>query len=64
MTNNVRLPLGDISMINKVEKDYSLITSIFGKAGGRSHNFVGAVKLPPATGWTPPYPTSDIADVF
>ena len=45
MKNNVTLPIGSISIVDKVEKDYGLISSIFGKAGGRSRNFVGIIKL-------------------
>ena len=45
MTNNVTLPLGSISLIDKAEKNYGLISGIIGKAGGRSRNFVGTVKL-------------------
>ena len=31
--------------MDKIDREYGLISSIFGKAGGRSRNFVGAVKL-------------------
>jgi hypothetical protein len=30
--NGVTLPLGSISLIDKIEKDYGLISSILGKA--------------------------------
>ncbi len=43
--NSVTLPLGSISIMDKIDREYGLISSIFGKAGGRSRNFVGAVKL-------------------
>ncbi len=42
---NVTLPLGSISVIDKVEKDIGLISGIFGNSGGRSRDFVGIVKL-------------------
>ena len=42
---NVTLPLGSISVIDKVEKDIGLISGIFGNSGGRSKNFVGIAKL-------------------
>ncbi len=45
MKNNVTLPLGSLSVIDKIESEYGLISGIFGKAGGRSRNFVGMVKL-------------------
>ncbi len=45
MMNNVTLPIGGISIIDKIDMDYGLISGIFGKAGGRTRNFVGAVKL-------------------
>ncbi len=45
MMNNVTLPIGGISIIDKIDMDYGLISGIFGKAGGRTRNFVGAVKF-------------------
>ena len=45
MKDNVTLPLGSIAITDKIESDYGLISGIFGKAGGRSRNFVGMVKL-------------------
>ncbi len=45
MRDNVTLPLGSLSVIDKIESDYGMISGIFGKAGGRSRNFVGTVKL-------------------
>ncbi len=45
MKNNVTLPLGSISVIDKVEKDIGLISGIFGNSGGRSRDFVGIAKL-------------------
>ena len=45
MRNNVTLPLGSISIIDKIEMEYGLIFGIFGKTGGRTRNFVGAIKL-------------------
>ena len=45
MRNNTTLPLGSISIIDKIEKDFGLISGIFGKAGGKTRNFVGAIKL-------------------
>ena len=43
--NSVTLPVGSISIIDKIEMEYGLVSGIFGKSGGRTHNFVGAVKL-------------------
>ena len=34
MRDNVTLPLGSIAVTDKIESDYGLISSIFGKAGG------------------------------
>ena len=45
MRDNVTLPLGSIAITDKIESDYGLISGIFGKAGGKSRNFVGTVKL-------------------
>ena len=45
MRDNVTLPLGSIAVTDKIELDYGLISGIFGKAGGKTRNFVGAVKL-------------------
>jgi hypothetical protein len=45
MKNNVTLPLGSISVIDKVEKDIGLISGIFGNSCGRSRDFVGIAKL-------------------
>ena len=42
MRNNTTLLLASISIIDKIEKDFDLIFGIFGKAGGKTHNFVGA----------------------
>ena len=44
MKNNVTLPLGSLSVIDKIESDYGLISGISGKVGGKSRNFVGMVK--------------------
>ena len=33
---NVTLPLGSISIIDKIEMEYGLISGIFGKTGGRT----------------------------
>ncbi len=45
MRDNVTLPLGGIAITDKMEPDHGLISGIFGKAGGKSRNFVGTVKL-------------------
>jgi transposase len=45
MQNNVTLPLGSISLIDKIEKEIGLISGIFGNAGGKSKNFLGIAKL-------------------
>ena len=45
MRDNVTLPIGSLSLINKIQSDYSLVSGIFGNAGGRSHNFLGIAKL-------------------
>ncbi|MCL5094878.1 MAG: hypothetical protein M1168_02765 [Candidatus Marsarchaeota archaeon] len=45
MKNNTTLPLGSISIIDKIEKDFGLISGIFGKAGGKTRNFVGTLKV-------------------
>lgn len=45
MRDNVTLPLGSIAITDKIESGYGLISGIFGKAGGKSRNFVGTVKL-------------------
>ena len=47
MRNNTTLPLGSISIIDKIEKDFGLISGIFGKAGGKTRNFVGAYSILP-----------------
>ncbi|MCL5440273.1 MAG: hypothetical protein M1448_00065 [Candidatus Marsarchaeota archaeon] len=41
MRDNVTLPLGSIAVTDKTESDYALISGIFGKAGGKTRNFVG-----------------------
>ena len=45
MRDTVTLPIGSLSVMDKIESDYGLISGIFGKTGGRTRNFVGAVKL-------------------
>jgi transposase len=45
MKNNVTLPLGSISLIDKIEKEIGLISGIFGNSGGKSKDFVGIAKL-------------------
>ena len=45
MKNNVTIPIGSISLIDKIESDYGLISGIFGKTGGKTRNFIGAAKL-------------------
>ena len=47
MKNNTTLPLGSIFIIEKIEKDFSLISGIFGKAEGKTCNFVGAYSILP-----------------
>lgn len=42
---NVTLPLGSISIVDKVEKEIGLISAVFGNAGGKSKNFLGIAKL-------------------
>ena len=32
--NSVTLPIGSISIMDKIDREYGLISSIFGKAGG------------------------------
>lgn len=39
------LSLGGVSLIDKVEKDYGLISDVFGGIGGRARDFEGRVKL-------------------
>ena len=43
--NSVTLPIGSISVINKIERDIGLISGIFGNSGGKSKDFVGIAKL-------------------
>ncbi len=43
--NSVTLPIGSISVIDKIEKDIGLISGIFGNSGGKSKDFVGIAKL-------------------
>ena len=43
--NSVTLPIGSISVIDKIEKDIGLISGIFGTSGGKSKDFVGIAKL-------------------
>ena len=47
MRNNTTLLLDSISIIDKIEKDFDLIFGIFGKAGGKTHNFVSAYSILP-----------------
>ena len=43
--NSVTLPIGSISVIDKIEKDLGLISGIFWNSGGKSKDFVGIAKL-------------------
>ncbi len=43
--NSITLPIGSISVIDKIEKDFGLISGIFENAGGKSKNFFGTAKL-------------------
>ena len=43
--NSVTLPIGSISVIDKIEKDIGLISGIFGNSGGKSKDFKGIAKL-------------------
>jgi len=42
---NITLPLGSISLIDKIEKEIGLISGIFGNSGGKSKDFEGIAKL-------------------
>ena len=43
--NSVTLPIGSISVIDKIERDIGLISGIFTNSGGKSKDFVGIAKL-------------------
>ena len=43
--NSVTLPIGSISVIDKIEKDIGLISGVFRITGGKSKDFVGIAKL-------------------
>ena len=43
--NSVTLPIGSISVIDKIEEDTGLISGIFRNSGGKSKDFVGIAKL-------------------
>ena len=43
--NSVTLPIGSISVIDKIERDIGLISGIFENAGGKSKNFTGTAKI-------------------
>ena len=45
MKNNITLPLGSISLLDKIEKDIGFISGIFGNTRGKSKNFIGIIKL-------------------
>ncbi len=45
MKTNTTLPLGSIILIDKVEKDFGMMSGIFGDMGGNTCNFIGATKL-------------------
>jgi len=45
MTANTSLSLGGIVMIDKVEKEFGVFSSIFSDIGGRARDFEGCVKL-------------------
>ncbi len=42
---NKTFPLGSIVMIEKVEKEFGLFSTIFKKLGGNAKNFIPIVKL-------------------
>ncbi len=45
MKENVTLPIGSISIVEKIEKDFGLVSGIFDGISGRSKEFKGIVKL-------------------